>query len=243
MQSHKDTGEFPISMLAKVQWTFANWRNSMRYVGESTSWRKSYWRNSGIPKELRSNPDLASYSVIIIDEAHERTVHTDILFGFMKDVLHRRLELKLLITSTALEVVQISGFFHDTPISAIPGRRFPVEIHYTQASGTDYIRVTVEAVLQIHHAQPLDDTQVFLTGQDDVDRATKILSQRTQELVSDTKELIVVPIYLVLPFAMHTSEPSSTDASRLVLAIDIAISLILIFVNKKCIIHTVRWNQ
>ncbi|KAK8558285.1 hypothetical protein V6N13_038758 [Hibiscus sabdariffa] len=89
-------------------------------------------------RELLGEPDLASYSVIMVDEAHERTMSTDILFGLVKD------------------------------ISRIPGILHPVEIHYTKAPEADYLDAAFVTVLQIHVTQPPGDILVFLTGQEEI---------------------------------------------------------------------------
>lgn len=87
-----------------------------------------YMTDGTLHREFLSEPDLASYSVMIIDEAHERTLHTDILFGLMKDIARFRPDLKLLISSATLDAEKFSQFFDDAPIFRIPGRRFPVSI-------------------------------------------------------------------------------------------------------------------
>ena len=69
---------------------------------------------------------------MIVDEAHERTLHTDILFGLVKDIARFRPDLKLLISSATLDSDKFSQFFDDAPIFRIPGRRYPVEIYYTK---------------------------------------------------------------------------------------------------------------
>ena len=72
------------------------------------------------------------FSALIVDEAHERTLHTDILFGLVKDIARFRSDMKLLISSATLDSDKFSQFFDDAPIFRIPGRRYPVEIYYTK---------------------------------------------------------------------------------------------------------------
>lgn len=72
--------------------------------------------------------------MLIVDEAHERTLHTDILFGLVKDIARFRPDMKLLISSATLDSDKFSQFFDDAPIFRIPGRRYPVEIYYTKVS-------------------------------------------------------------------------------------------------------------
>jgi len=96
-----------------------------------------YMTDGMLLREFLSEPDLASYSVMIIDEAHERTVHTDILFGLIKDIALFRKDIKLLISSATLDAESFSAFFNEAPIFRIPGRRYPVDIMYTKAPEAD----------------------------------------------------------------------------------------------------------
>uniref|UniRef100_A0A8C8YE48 DEAH-box helicase 16 n=1 Tax=Prolemur simus TaxID=1328070 RepID=A0A8C8YE48_PROSS len=91
-----------------------------------------YMTDGMLLREFLSEPDLASYSVVMVDEAHERTLHTDILFGLIKDVARFRPELKVLVASATLDTARFSTFFDDAPVFRIPGRRFPVDIFYTK---------------------------------------------------------------------------------------------------------------
>jgi len=134
-----------------------------------------YMTDGMLLREFLSEPDLSSYSVMIIDEAHERTLHTDILFGLIKDIARFRSDLKLLISSATLDAEKFSEFFDEAPIFRIPGRRFPVDIYYTKAPEADYIDACVVTILQIHVTQPLGDILVFLTGQEEIETCQELL--------------------------------------------------------------------
>ncbi|XP_015907708.1 pre-mRNA-splicing factor ATP-dependent RNA helicase DHX16 [Parasteatoda tepidariorum] len=183
-----------------------------------------YMTDGMLLREFLSEPDLASYSVIIVDEAHERTLHTDILFGLVKDIARFRPDLKLLISSATLDAEKFSQFFDDAPIFRIPGRRFPVDIFYTKAPESDYIEACVVTVLQIHFTQPLGDILVFLTGQDEIETCNEYLLERTRKLGSKMKELVILPIYANLPSDMQAKifEPTPPGARKVVIATNIA---------------------
>lgn len=183
-----------------------------------------YMTDGTLHREFLSEPDLQSYSVMIIDEAHERTLHTDILFGLVKDIARFRPDLKLLISSATLDAQKFSEFFDDAPIFRIPGRRFPVDIYYTRAPEADYVDACVVSVLQIHATQPLGDILVFLTGQDEIETCQELLQEKTRRLGSKIKELIILPVYANLPSDMQAKifEPTPPNARKVILATNIA---------------------
>merc|ERR1719410_3171466 len=183
-----------------------------------------YMTDGMLLREFLGEPDLSSYKVMIIDEAHERTLHTDILFGLIKDIARFRPDLKLLISSATLDAEKFSEFFDNAPIFRIPGRRFPVHIYYTKAPEADYIDAVVVTTLQIHVTQPLGDILVFLTGQEEIETAQELLIERTRKLGSTIKELIICPIYSNLPSDLQAKvfEPTPPGARKVILATNIA---------------------
>ncbi len=183
-----------------------------------------YMTDGMLLREFLGEPDLASYSVLMVDEAHERTLHTDILFGLVKDIARFRPELKLLISSATLDAEKFSEFFDKAPVFQIPGRRYPVDIFYTKAPESDYLDAAIVTVLQIHVTQPSGDILVFLTGQEEVDTAAEILTTRTKGLGTKIKELIIARIYSTLPSDLQAKifEPTPPGARKVVLATNIA---------------------
>jgi pre-mRNA-splicing factor ATP-dependent RNA helicase DHX16 len=183
-----------------------------------------YMTDGMLLREFLGEPDLESYSVLIIDEAHERTLHTDVLFGLVKDIARFRTDLKLLISSATMDCLKFSQFFDDAPIFRIPGRRFPVDIYYTKQPEADYLQAVVITVFQIHVTQPLGDILVFLTGQEEIESATEMITERVRSLGKKIRELIILPIYSNLPSDMQIKifEPAPPNARKVVLATNIA---------------------
>ena len=183
-----------------------------------------YMTDGMLLREFLGEPDLKSYSALIIDEAHERTLHTDILFGLVKDICLFRKDLKLIISSATMDADRFCEYFNGAPRFDIPGRRFPVEIYYTKAPEADYLDAAIVTVLQIHVTQPLGDILVFFTGQEEVDTAAEILTQRTKGLGTKIKELIIARIYSTLPSELQAEifEPTPPGARKVVLATNIA---------------------
>jgi ATP-dependent RNA helicase DHX8/PRP22 len=79
----------------------------------------------------------------MLDEAHERTIHTDVLFGLLKDTIKRRPDLKLIVTSATLDAAKFSSYFNDCKIFRIPGRMHPVKVFYTREPESDYLDASI----------------------------------------------------------------------------------------------------
>lgn len=141
-----------------------------------------YMTDGMLLRECLMDLDLKTYSVIMLDEAHERTIHTDVLFGLLKQAVTKRSELKLIVTSATLDAVKFSQYFFEAPIFTIPGRTFPVEILYTKEPETDYLDASLITVMQIHLREPPGDILLFLTGQEEIDTACEILYERMKSL-------------------------------------------------------------
>jgi ATP-dependent RNA helicase DHX8/PRP22 len=183
-----------------------------------------YMTDGMLLRECLVDPDLKQYSVIILDEAHERNVHTDVLMGLMKQTTIRRPDLKLIVTSATLDADKFSKYFRDCPIFTIPGRMFPVDILYTKDPEADYLDAALITVMQIHLSEPPGDILVFLTGQEEIDTACQILFDRMKALGSGVPELIILPIYSALPSEMQSRifEPAPKGARKVILGTNIA---------------------
>ncbi|KCV69479.1 adenosinetriphosphatase [Fonticula alba] len=183
-----------------------------------------YMTDGMLLREFMTEPDLKSYSVMIIDEAHERTLHTDILFGLVKDIARYRPDLKLVIMSATMDADKFSRFFDDALIFKMHGRRFPVDIYYTKSPEADYLDACVVTTLQIHLTQGRGDILVFLTGQEEIETVQENLQKRMKALGPKAPELIICPIYANLPSDMQNKifEPTPAGSRKVVLATNIA---------------------
>eukprot|EP00405_Crypthecodinium_cohnii_P043093 CAMPEP_0206560412 /NCGR_PEP_ID=MMETSP0325_2-20121206/20997_1 /ASSEMBLY_ACC=CAM_ASM_000347 /TAXON_ID=2866 /ORGANISM="Crypthecodinium cohnii, Strain Seligo" /LENGTH=1039 /DNA_ID=CAMNT_0054062145 /DNA_START=73 /DNA_END=3188 /DNA_ORIENTATION=+ len=183
-----------------------------------------YMTDGMLLRSFLNEPDMSSYSVMVVDEAHERTLHTDVLFGLVKDVARFREDLKLVISSATLDAEKFSEYFDNAPIFNIPGRRYPVSIHYTKAPEANYLEACVITVLQIHLTQPAGDILVFFTGQQEIEEAMDAISYKTRGLGTSVGELLVLPIYATLPTELQAKifEPTPEGARKVVLATNIA---------------------
>lgn len=183
-----------------------------------------YMTDGMLLRELLTDPELSQYSALMIDEAHERTVSTDIACGLLKDIAKARPDLKLLISSATMDAQKFQKYFDDAPIFNIPGRRYAVDVHYTAQPEANYLAAAITTVFQIHITQPQGDILVFLTGQEEIEAMEANLQETARKLGSNVKEMIICPIYANLPTDLQAKifEPTPPNARKVVLATNIA---------------------
>ena len=183
-----------------------------------------YMTDGMLLRELLLKEHLQDYSVLILDEAHERTINTDVLFGLLKNLVKERKDIKIIVTSATLDAEKFSSYFYNCPIFTIPGRMFPVEVLYTKDPEADYLDACLVTVMQIHLTEPEGDILVFLTGQEEIDTAAEILYDRMKKLGPAVPKLIILPVYSALPSEMQTKifDPAPEGSRKVVIATNIA---------------------
>ncbi|GMN43620.1 hypothetical protein TIFTF001_012828 [Ficus carica] len=169
-------------------------------------------------REMMDDPLLTKYSVIMVDEAHERSISTDILMGLLRKIQRRRPGLRLIISSATIEAKSMASFFNSSKkrretegevqgprmepaILSVEGRGFNVQIHYAEEPVSNYVQAAVSTVLSIHDQEPTGDILVFLTGQDDIDAVVQMLNEEVQNRGRNSSGLIILPLYSGLPRA------------------------------------------
>nr|VDC97460.1 unnamed protein product [Brassica oleracea] len=205
----------------------------------SSSTRLKYMTDGFLLREALVDRLLSRYSVIIIDEAHERTVHTDVLLALLKKVQRERSEiggvlrgcqgrkvspLKLIIMSASLDARVFCDYYGGAKDFHVEGRQFDVDIFYTVHPETDYVDAALKTIFQIHSEEEEGDILVFLTGQEEIESVERLVQEKLKHLPEDERKLLPLAIFSALPSEqqMRVFAPAPIDFRKVVLATNIA---------------------
>lgn len=166
----------------------------------SSKTKLNYLTDGMLIRELMLDPILSKYSSIIIDEAHERTVLTDLILGFLKQLVltKKRKDLKIIVMSATLNANLFSKFFDHAPILFVEGKMYPVSRHYLTDSSEDIVDTMVKAVVQVNMSEQEGDILCFLPGQEEIDNCVSILNTLAPVLPKEAPLIVPLPLYAAL---------------------------------------------
>ncbi|KAH7341759.1 P-loop containing nucleoside triphosphate hydrolase protein [Rhizoctonia solani] len=206
--------------------------------------RIKYLTDGMLVRELLSDPSLSRYSIVIVDEAHERTLRTDMLLGSLKRIQQDRKEgsssrkgsdkgkekaisgnagpLKIIVMSATLDAERFSRFFDGAKVVYVKGRQHPVKLMYLKDNTADYLESALKTIFQIHTNQPPGDILIFLAGQEDIETLEKAIQPYSSQ--SLTNPVLVCPMYAALPPHQQAKifQPPPKGARKVILSTNIA---------------------
>src|SRR5579884_902524 len=170
--------------------------------------------------ELRRDRQLRRYDTLIIDEAHERSLNIDFLLGYLRQLLPRRPDLKLIVTSATIDTARFASHFGDAPVIEVSGRGYPVEIRYRAPADDpdetdDPLQAVADAVVELNREGP-GDILVFLSGEREIRDAAEVVRSLS---LPHTE---VLPLYARLSAAVQHRAFRPHQGRRIVLATNVA---------------------
>ncbi|KAI9901660.1 hypothetical protein N3K66_003477 [Trichothecium roseum] len=175
----------------------------------SSSTRIKFLTDGLLVREALVDPLLSRYSVIMVDEAHERSISTDILLGLLKKIRKKRPDLRIIISSATLQAEDFLKFFiadadedvkNDKTaavgrIVSLEGRTYPIDTMYLEKPAENYVQSAIETVLNLHSQEEPGDILVFLTGREEIDNAVQAVYERAAEWNDGQNRLQPLPLY------------------------------------------------
>lgn len=164
----------------------------IRFDDETDSYTDIKFMTDGILlREIQSDRDLSRYSVLVIDEAHERSVNIDFLLGLVKDVLKKRKDLKVVVASATIDSAKFSSYFGNAPIVNVPGQTYPVEIVWRDEDVPEFkmIEGVADTVVGIHLRREPGDILAFMTGESEIRGVIESIAERKLD------GLVLLPVY------------------------------------------------
>ncbi|MDX1397427.1 MAG: helicase-related protein, partial [Oceanospirillum sp.] len=185
--------------------------------------------------ETQNDRFLNRYEVIIIDEAHERSLNIDFLLGYAKQLLLKRKDLKVIITSATIDTEKFAAHFNQAPIIEVSGRTYPVEIHYRNGAnsaddkeGNSYIDLAVKEVANLHRKNEFGDILIFMPTERDIIETVDLLNQEINQIGAAKKKSSLKAGTLVLPLfgRLHAADQGrifkNFNGRKIVVATNIA---------------------
>lgn len=202
---------------------------SVRFDNRVTNRTKLIYMTDGLLlKEFVTDPDIEKYGAVLIDEAHERNVNTDIIIGLLKQLSERREDLRVVIMSATLEIEKFQFFFgSNVPTLHVPGRQFNVEISYEEQAVGSYVDESVSKVCYIHQYEDPGGILLFLTGEEEINTACQRIKDKISSVIAKGFSMMkaeVLPLYAALPPAEQQKvfEPVKENVRKIVVSTNIA---------------------
>ncbi|KAG5437054.1 hypothetical protein PCANB_001175 [Pneumocystis canis] len=160
-----------------------------------------YMTDGMLIREILIDPLLSQYSVVMLDEAHERSIYTDILLGILKKIQRKRTELKIIVSSATLNAEEFLSYFNKddnntAKIISIEGKMYPVDILYLTKPTSNYIEKSIETIFEINSKEKDGDILVFLTGKEEIETCISKIIERSNQLISSgDRKIVALPLY------------------------------------------------
>lgn len=172
-------------------------------LSHPTRTRIRFLTDGALLMECMRDPLLSRYSVVMIDEAHERGAYTDLLLGLLKKIRRRRPELRIIVSSATLDASNLLDFFNgdaateskEATLLTLEGRMFPVHVSYLNQPCSDYVQQAIDTIWSIHLNEVQGDILVFLTGRDEIDRCLQAVADRLLSLPQGSLPLHLLPLH------------------------------------------------